>query len=79
MEAKDLNYLHLEELLGSLLTHEMGLNEDEEQALKGDKRRGLTLKSKEIDEFENEKDDVSDEEMTMYARRFKCFMRKNKP
>ena len=30
LEAKDLNKIHLEELLGFLLTHEMGLYEDEE-------------------------------------------------
>ena len=30
LEVKDLNNLPLEELLGSLLTHEMGLYEDEE-------------------------------------------------
>ena len=29
LEAKDLNNLPLEELLGSLLTHEIGLYEDE--------------------------------------------------
>ena len=50
MEAKDLNYLHLEELLGSLLTHEMGLNEDEEQAPKGDRRTCFPLKSKVVED-----------------------------
>ena len=37
LEANDLNNLPLEELLGSLLTHEMGLQEDEEQGLKNEK------------------------------------------
>ena len=50
LEAKDLNNLPLEELMGLLLTHEMELNEDEEQAPKGDRKRGLALKSKVIEE-----------------------------
>ena len=48
LEGKDLNQLPLEELLGSLLTHEMGLYEDEENGSKNDKRRGMALKSKVI-------------------------------
>ena len=66
-------------LLGSLLTHEMRLHEDEEQALKGNRRRGMTLKSKVIEESEDEYEKDNDEEMAMYARRFKRFMMKNKP
>ena len=54
LEAKDLNALPLEELLGSLITHEMGLNEDEEPIPKIDKRRGQALKSQVIEEIEDE-------------------------
>ena len=79
LEAKDLNNLPLEELLGSLLTHEMGLQEDEEQGQKNDKRRGLALKSKVIDDSEaEERNDSKDEEMPMYARKFRRFIKKNK-
>ena len=60
MEAKDLNNLASKELLGSLLTHEMGLNEDEEQAPKGDRRKGLALKSKVIEEFDDEEGEDRD-------------------
>ena len=46
LEANDLNTLPLEELLDSLLTHGMCLNEEEEQAQKSDRRRRMALKSK---------------------------------
>ena len=79
LEAKDLNNLPLEELLRSLLTHEMGLQEDEKQGSKNDKRRGLALKSKMIDDSEVEEgSDSDDEEMAMYARRFRRFIKKDK-
>ena len=80
LEAKDLNKLPLEELLGSLLTHEMGLYEDEEQGSKSDRRRGIALKSKVVEESEIEEESESeDEEIAMYAKRFKRFMKRNKP
>ena len=66
----------MEELLSSLLTHEIRLNYDEEQAPKGDRRRGLALKPKEVEESEDEEDEDNDVEMAMYTRRFKRFMRK---
>ena len=79
LEAKDLNNLPLEELLGSLLTHEMRLQEDEEQGLNNDKRRGLALKSKVIDDSKVEEgSDSDDKEMTMYAKKFRRFIKKNK-
>ena len=79
LEAKDLNNLTLKELLGSFLTHEMRLNKDEEQAPKCDRRRGMSLESKVIEESEHKEEEDSDEEMAMYVKRFKCFIRKNKP
>ena len=76
LEAKYLNKLPLEELLSSLLTHEMRLNEDEEQTPKGDRMRGLAPKSKVVEESKDEEDEDNDEEMSIYPRRFKHFMRK---
>ena len=75
LEDSDLYSLPLAELLGSLLTHEMGLNEHEEAGSKIDRRRGLALKSKVVDETE----DSEDEDIAIYARRFKKFIRKKKP
>ena len=77
LELKVLNNLALEALLGSLLTHQMGLNEDEEQVSKGDKRIGLPLKSKVIEESKDQEEEDSDEETVMYARRFKHFIMKS--
>ena len=80
VEAKDLNKLPLEELLGSLLTHEMGLHEDEDQGSKVEKKRGMALKAKAIEESEvDEESESEDEEIAMYAKRFKRFMKRTKP
>ena len=54
LEAKDLNKLPLEELFGSLLTHEMGLYKDKEQGSTSDKKRGMALKSKAVQDSESE-------------------------
>ena len=79
-KANDLNQLPLEELLGSLFTHEMGLYEDEENGPKNERRRGMALKSKVIEGSKAEEEsDSDDEEMTTYARRFRRFIKKNKP
>ena len=79
LEARDLNQLPLEELLGSLLTHEMGLYEKEENGSKSDKRRGMALKFKVIEDSEADEDNDNDEEeMTMYARKLRRFIKNNK-
>ena len=74
-EAKDLTTMSLDELLGSLMTHEIMLKGREEEAKP---KRSLALKSshKESEEEEEESDD--DKEMTLLTKRFKRFMRKEK-
>ena len=77
-EAKDLNILPLEELLGSLMTHELSMKQHQEEEVK--KKRTIALKSiaqldEETDDTENEE---QDEEMALIARRFKKFLRKKK-
>ena len=58
----------------------MGLYEDKENGSKNDKRKGMVLKSKVIEDSEAEEESDSDEEkMAMYARRFRRFIKKNKP
>ncbi|GAV60590.1 UBN2 domain-containing protein, partial [Cephalotus follicularis] len=57
-EAKDLNTLPLEELLGSLMTHEMTIKnheDDEEQDKK--KNKVIAFKSSTVDSSEEESDD----------------------
>ncbi|GAV58821.1 UBN2 domain-containing protein, partial [Cephalotus follicularis] len=74
-EAKDLNTLPLEELLGSLMTHEMTIKnheDDEEQDKK--KKKVIAFKSSTAD---SSKED-SDDEMALMTRRFKKFLAKKK-
>ena len=72
-EAKDLNILPLEELLGSLMTHELSMKQHQEEDIK--KKRIIALKStaqsdKKSDDIENEE---QDEEITLITRTFKKF------
>ena len=72
-EAKDLNILPLEELLGSLMTHELSMKQYQEEEVK--KKRTIALKSmaqldEETDDTENEE---QDEEMALITRRFRNF------
>ncbi|GAV77207.1 DUF4219 domain-containing protein/UBN2 domain-containing protein [Cephalotus follicularis] len=74
-EAKDLNTLPLEELLGSLMTHEMTIKnheDDEEQDKK--KKKVIAFKSSTTDSSEEEIDD----EMALITRRFKKYLAKKK-
>ena len=77
-EAKYLNILPLEELLGSLMTYELSMKQHQEEDVK--KKRIIALKStaqpdEESDDTENEK---QDEEMTLITRRFKKFLKKRR-
>ncbi|GAV66026.1 zf-CCHC domain-containing protein/UBN2 domain-containing protein [Cephalotus follicularis] len=74
-EAKDLNTLPLEGLLGSLMTHEMTIKnheDDDEQDKK--KKKVIAFKSSTVDSSEEE----SDDEMALITRRFKRFLAKKK-
>ncbi|GAV68052.1 zf-CCHC domain-containing protein/DUF4219 domain-containing protein/UBN2 domain-containing protein [Cephalotus follicularis] len=74
-EAKDLNTFLLEELLGSLMTHEMTIKnheDDEEQDKK--KKKVIAFKSSTADSSEED----SDDEMALTTRRFKKFLAKKK-
>ncbi|GAV67542.1 zf-CCHC domain-containing protein/UBN2 domain-containing protein, partial [Cephalotus follicularis] len=74
-EAKDLNTLPLEELLGSLMTHEMTIKnheDDEEQDKK--KKKVIAFKSSTT----NSSEEDSDDEMALITRRFKKYLAKKK-
>ncbi|GAV74126.1 LOW QUALITY PROTEIN: UBN2 domain-containing protein, partial [Cephalotus follicularis] len=74
-EAKDLNTMPLEELLGSLVTHEMTIKnheDDEEQDKK--KKKVIAFKSSTADSSEED----SDDEMALITRRFKKYLTKKK-
>jgi hypothetical protein len=73
-EAKDLTKMSLDELLGSLMTHEIMLKGREEKAKP---KRSLTLKSSHQESDEEEESD-DDKEMALLTKRLKNFMRKEK-
>ena len=77
-EAKDLNILPLEELLGSLMTHELSIKQHQEEEVK--KKRTIILKSMaQLDEeTDDTKNEEQDEKMTLITRRFKKILRKMK-
>ncbi|XP_073103323.1 uncharacterized protein [Elaeis guineensis] len=77
-EAKDLNTLPLEELLGSLMTHELSMKQHQEDEVK--KKRTIALKSiaSPDEETDDTEDEEQDEKMALITRRFKKFLRKRK-
>ncbi|KAE8667313.1 Kinesin-3 [Hibiscus syriacus] len=77
IEAKNLKSLTLEELIGSLLTHEMMVKEDEER--EENKKVGITFKStnesyQESSDEVDEEDDEQEEEMVKILKELKRFM-----
>ncbi|GAV80491.1 UBN2 domain-containing protein, partial [Cephalotus follicularis] len=75
-EAKNLNILPLEDLLGSLMTHELSMqkkDDDEEKEKK--KKKIVALKSSLIEDSENDDDN---EELALITRKFKKFLASKK-
>ncbi|GAV79904.1 UBN2 domain-containing protein, partial [Cephalotus follicularis] len=73
-EAKNLNVLALEDLLGSLMTHELSMqkkDDDEEKEKK--KKKIVALKSSQTEDSDDDEDD-DDEELAFITRRFKKFL-----
>ena len=77
-EAKDLNTLPLDELMGSLITHELTLQHRTEDELK--KKKSIALKAIMEDEMELSSDEaIKDEQLGMIVRKFKRYIgRRNK-
>ena len=77
-ESKDPNTFPMDELVGSLLTHEMKLKQGEDvikKAQESIKKVGVALKSTTCKEDQNHEGSDEDEEMAMFARKFNKFMR----
>ncbi|GAV73617.1 UBN2 domain-containing protein [Cephalotus follicularis] len=75
-KAKNLNVLPLEDLLGSLMTHELSMqkkDDDEEKEKK--KKKMVALKSSLIEDSE---DDDDNEELALITRKFKKFLASKK-
>ena len=77
-EAKDLNTLPLDELMGSLITHELTLQHRNEDELK--KKKSIALKAIMEDENELSSDEtIKDEQLGMIVRKFNRYIgRRNK-
>ncbi|GAV90500.1 zf-CCHC domain-containing protein/UBN2 domain-containing protein [Cephalotus follicularis] len=74
-EAKDLSTLPLEDLLGSLMTHELSiLKRDNEEETERKKKKVIALKSTTNEETDNE----SDQELVLITRKFKKFLESKK-
>ncbi|GAV57120.1 Sec39 domain-containing protein/UBN2 domain-containing protein, partial [Cephalotus follicularis] len=78
-EAKNLNVLPLEDLLGSLMTHELSMQkkDDDEEKEKKKKKKIVALKSSQTEDSEDDDDD-DDEELAFITRRFKKFLASKK-
>ena len=77
-EAKKLSKLAVEELIGSLMTHELNMNQSMEKEEMT--KRTLALESSAIEESLSDfmEDSKDDEEMAMITKSFMRFMRKKK-
>ncbi|GAV63685.1 UBN2 domain-containing protein [Cephalotus follicularis] len=71
-EAKNLNVLALEDLLGPLMTHELSMQkkDDDEEKEKKKKKKIVALKSSQTEDSE----DDDDEELAFITQRFKKFL-----
>ena len=75
-KAKDLTKMGLDELLGSVMTHEITLKSNEEND-ESKKKKKITIKtspSQNNDEIKN--DDENDEDMTLFTRKFNKIFQK---
>ncbi len=78
VEAKDLNTLALEELLGSLMTHELTMKQHEEDV---PKKKTIALKaisSNCEEESSGSEEGSEDEDLALIVRKFKKFIRGKK-
>ncbi|KAK5825221.1 hypothetical protein PVK06_020031 [Gossypium arboreum] len=78
-ETKDLNLLLLDELISSLLTYKMKINHNAQEIKEAPKKVGVPFKSTTCEKDEgSSNDEEGEEEMTMFAKKFKKFMKFNK-
>ncbi|GAV82303.1 UBN2 domain-containing protein, partial [Cephalotus follicularis] len=72
-EPKNLNILPLEDLLGSLMTHELSMQKkDDDEENEKRKKKVVALKSSTIE------DSNDDEELSLFTRKFKKFLANKK-
>ncbi|WRX29345.1 hypothetical protein QQP08_021832 [Theobroma cacao] len=75
-EAKDLNIITLDEICGSLLTHELELKEEEEEDRKEakEKEKSIVLTANILEKELKELSCVDDDELALVARKFRKLM-----
>ncbi|GAV81537.1 UBN2 domain-containing protein, partial [Cephalotus follicularis] len=74
-EAKDLNTLPLDDLLGSLMTNELSMQKkDDDEEKEKRKKKIVSLKSSEIEDSEGD----SDEDLALITSKFKKFQASKK-
>ncbi|KAL4368265.1 hypothetical protein GQ457_05G020600 [Hibiscus cannabinus] len=79
IEAKNLKTLKLDELIGSLFTHEMMSKGKEERRKKKEvKKKNVGIAFKSTKEESDSSEEYEENEMAMFAKRFKRFMKSNK-
>ena len=76
-EVKDLTSLKLKELLGSLMIHELTLNQQEEEKVRKKKSIALAAKIQEESE-ESSNENKSESKVSLLARKIRNFIRKKK-
>ena len=79
-EAKDLDQMTVEELMGSLMTHEVLVNQKEKSSEEPRGKKTLALKadSETEEEQDGENESSEDEELAMLSRRIKTLMKRKK-
>ncbi|GAV65238.1 UBN2 domain-containing protein, partial [Cephalotus follicularis] len=76
-EAKNLNILPLEDLLGSLMTHELTMQKKEDDEEKEKKKKNVVVLKSIEDSYDDDDDD--DDELALFTRKSKKFLaNKNK-
>ncbi|CAM8885104.1 unnamed protein product [Rhodiola kirilowii] len=70
-EANDVKTMRLDELMGSLQTHEMDMNQENQLV----KDKGIALKA-EVSSVSDKMGDLAEQQLAMFAKNFGKFMRK---
>ncbi|GAV68067.1 UBN2 domain-containing protein, partial [Cephalotus follicularis] len=75
-KAKNLNVLPLEDLLGSLMTHEFSIQKKDDDEEKEKKKKNIVALKSSL--TEDSEDDDDDEELALITRKFKKFLASKK-